>query len=142
MNFMKKHKHSFLFLSFIALAILWFIAPWILGVFGASYQNGAGVMRIFLVGSLGAHLLRVPFGNLLSAVGKADWNTYINVIVLLLTVLACWYFIPLYGINGAAMATLISLIVWNSITTLLIAACFKKLIKYFQKERFFENFFF
>ena len=69
-------------------------------------------MRIFLVGSLGAHLLRVPFGNLLSAVGKADWNTYINVIVLLLTVLACWYFIPLYGINGAATA--MAIMMWVS----------------------------
>ena len=31
-----------------------------------------------------------------------------------------FYLIPTHGINGAAMATLISLIVWNSITTLLI----------------------
>ena len=31
-----------------------------------------------------------------------------------------FYLIPTHGINGAAMATLISLIIWNSITTLLI----------------------
>ena len=111
-SYIFNYLRTFGFLSFIALAILWFIAPWILGVFGASYQNGAGVMRIFLVGSLGAHLLRVPFGNLLSAVGKADWNTYINVIVLLLTVLSCWYFIPLYGINGAATA--MAIMMWVS----------------------------
>ena len=110
---------TFGFLSFIALAILWFISPWILGIFGASYQNGAGIMRIFLVGSLGAHLLRVPFGNLLSAVGKADWNTYINAIVLLLTVLACRYFIPLYGINGAATAMAIMLWVSGGLNALL-----------------------
>jgi len=111
-SYILNYWRTFGFLSLITLAVLWIISPWILGVFGSSYQNGAEVMRIFLVGSLGAHLLRVPFGNLLSAVGKADWNTYINVIVLLLTVLACWYFIPLYGINGAATA--MAIMIWVS----------------------------
>ena len=103
---------TFGFLSLASLATLYFISPWLLGVFGANYEDGAEVMRIFLVGSLGAHLLRVPFGNLLSAVGKADWNTYINVIVLTLTVLVCWYFIPLYGIHGAATA--MAIMMWVS----------------------------
>ena len=111
-SYIFNYWRTFGFLSFAALAILWIIAPWILGVFGANYQEGAEVMRIFLIGSLGAHLLRVPFGNLLSAVGKADWNTYINVIVLALTVIACWYFIPLYGINGAATA--MAIMMWVS----------------------------
>ena len=31
-----------------------------------------------------------------------------------------FYLIPTHGINGAAIATLVSLIIWNSITTLLI----------------------
>lgn len=111
-SYIFNYWRTFGFLSFAALAILWIIAPWILGVFGANYQEGAEVMRIFLIGSLGAHLLRVPFGNLLSAVGKADWNTYINVIVLALTVIACCYFIPLYGINGAATA--MAIMMWVS----------------------------
>ena len=111
-SYIFNYWRTFGLLSFVSLGTLWIIAPWILEVFGANYQEGAEVMRIFLIGSMGAHFLRVPFGNLLSAVGKADWNTYINVIVLALTVLACWYFIPLYGINGAATA--MAIMMWIS----------------------------
>ena len=31
-----------------------------------------------------------------------------------------FYLIPTHGINGAAIATLVSLVVWNAITTLFI----------------------
>jgi O-antigen/teichoic acid export membrane protein len=111
-SYVFNYWRTFGFLSLAALATLWFIAPWILGVFGSNYKEGAEVMRIFLVGSLGAHIFRVPFGNLLSAVGKADWNTYINIIVLGMTVAFCYFFIPLYGIRGAAIA--MSIMMWIS----------------------------
>jgi O-antigen/teichoic acid export membrane protein len=101
-SYVINYWRTFGWISLGILSILWLLAPWILGVFGHSYRAGAEVMRIFLIGILGAHLLRVPFGNLLSAVGKANWNTYINTIVLVLTVLFCKWIIPEYGIRGAA----------------------------------------
>ena len=48
---------------------------WLLEVFGPRYADGVGLMRVLLVGSLGAHVLRIPLGNLLSALGRANWNT-------------------------------------------------------------------
>jgi O-antigen/teichoic acid export membrane protein len=89
-------------ISFLSIGTLWVLAPWLLAVFGAGYVEGASVMRIFLVGTLGAHLLRVPFGHLLSAVGRADWNTYVNAAVLVLAALACFVTVPRWGIHGAA----------------------------------------
>ena len=59
-------------------------------------------MRLFLVGTLGAHWLRVPYGHLLSAVGRADLNTYVNGVVFALTAAACWLAIPRWGIMVAA----------------------------------------
>ena len=57
---------------------------------------------------LGAHLIRVPFGQLLSAVGKANWNTWISVVLVALTAASCIWCIPKWGVVGAAgaMATM------------------------------------
>ena len=54
-------------------------------------------------------LLRVPYGHLLSAVGRADLNTYVNGVVLAMTIPLCWWAIPVWGIVGAAgvMATML-----------------------------------
>jgi O-antigen/teichoic acid export membrane protein len=100
------------FLSLIVLFTISLFTPMILGLFGGEYVKGVEVMRIYLVGSLGAHLLRVPFGNLLSAVGKASWNTYINALVLILTILLCGVLLPLYDIKGAAIA--MAIMTWLS----------------------------
>lgn len=108
-SYMKNYWMTFGLLSLAALGTLWLIAPWLLQVFGQNYAEGTEIMRVFLIGIFGAHLLRIPFGNLLSAVGKADWNTYINLIVLVLTAYLCYIFIPQHGILGAAytMATML-----------------------------------
>ena len=103
---------TFGFLSAAVLGVLALLAPWLLGVFGPNYVEGAAVMRIFLLGSLGAHLLRVPFGHLLSAVGRADWNTYVHASVLVTTVASCMWAIPQWGILGAATA--MSCMIWLS----------------------------
>lgn len=101
-QYMRGYWKTFGLLSLTALGVLWGMAPWLLTVFGESYAEGAPVMRLFLVGSLGAHLLRVPYGHLLSAVGRADLNTYVNGLVLASAVPLCWWAIPQWGILGAA----------------------------------------
>lgn len=102
--YVKNYWMTFGWLSLASLGTLAWLAPWLLQIFGEGYQEGALVMRVFLLGSAGAHLLRVPFGHLLSAVGRADWNTYVNAVVLVLTAAACMWSIPRWGIVGAAGA--------------------------------------
>ena len=110
-----KHDHgqdiwSYLFgywrtfglISAFALGVVAWGAPWLLEVFGPRYAEGVGLMRVLLVGSLGAHLLRIPLGNLLSALGRANWNTWANIAVLLVTALGCMWRIPELGLMGAA----------------------------------------
>ena len=46
----------------------------------------------------------MPYGHLLSAVGRADWNTYISVLLVVLTVVSCTLGIRHWGVEGAAMA--------------------------------------
>lgn len=111
-NYILNYWKVFGALSLLVLFTISLLAPAILSLFGSEYVNGVEVMRIYLLGSLGAHLLRVPFGNLLSAVGKASWNTYINAFVLVLTILLCGVLLPLYGIKGAAIA--MAIMTWVS----------------------------
>ena len=87
-SYMVGYWKTFGTLSLVLLGLLGWFAPVILEVFGEGYVEGAKVMRIFLLGSLGAHALRVPYGHLLSAVGRADWNTYISLVLVVLTVVS------------------------------------------------------
>ena len=69
-------------------------------------------MRVLLFGSLGSHVLRIPLGNLLSALGRANWNTWANVVVLLVTTACCLWRIPDHGLMGAAQV--MSAMLWAS----------------------------
>lgn len=103
---------TFGLMSIFSLALLWWLAPILLEVFGKNYTEGSDIMRILLIGMIGAHLFRVPFGNLLSAVGKAEWNTYLNAVVLVMTIFLCGVLLPLFELRGAAIA--VSIMLWFS----------------------------
>ena len=128
-SYMKNYMLTFGFLSLAALATLYLIAPWLLKVFGQNYAEGADIMRVFLIGIFGAHLLRIPYGNLLSAVGKADWNTYINLVVLILTIFVCYNFVPRFDVLGAAYA--MAIMMW--VSGLFNACCFRFYLKTISK---------
>ena len=93
---------TFGWVSVMALGAVAWATPWLLEVFGPGYTQGVWLMRVLLLGSLGAHLLRIPLGNLLSALGRANWNTWANGVVLLVTALGCVWRIPEHGLMGAA----------------------------------------
>ena len=100
--YMKNYWRTFGLLSLAMLTILWGLTPWLLTVFGPGYEEGAGVMRVLLLGMLGGHWLRIPLGNMLSALGRANWNTMVNAVVLSTTAILCLWRIPTDGISGAA----------------------------------------
>lgn len=108
-RYVKGYMRTMRWLVPLVVLPLFVLAPWLLGLFGEGYGDDASVMRIFLGGIVGAFVLRVPFGNLLSAVGKAGWNTAINAIVMVVTFIGCEYAVPRWGIHGAAsvMATML-----------------------------------
>ena len=95
--------------SLIALSVVAALAPVLLSVFGPGYPRGADWMRIMLVGALGAHLLRVPMGNLLSALGRARWNTWTSGVVLVLAATGLAWRIPTHGLLGAAQVMAVML---------------------------------
>src|SRR5690606_30955423 len=73
-------------------------------VFGENYQGSDGwVFFLMLVALVGNMWMRNLYGNMISAIGKAHWNTYTSVgALVIILVLGVWW-IPEYGIMGAAV---------------------------------------
>lgn len=94
------------------LILVGLLTPFILGLFGDYYATTPELMYVLLIGAAGGFLLRVPFGNLLSAVGRADVNTYVNIAVLVLSFLVLEYAITLAGVWGLAIA--MTCMIWLS----------------------------
>ncbi|GEM_PF-475692 len=76
------------------------------------YAGNETLISVFSLGVIGAFILRVPFGNLLSALGRADWNSYISFAMLGINVVLNYLLVSMYGIIGAAWAT--TIIIWVS----------------------------
>ena len=111
-SYLVGYWRTFGWISAAALGAVAWAAPWLLEVFGPRYADGVGLMRVLLVGSLGAHVLRIPLGNLLSALGRANWNTWANFAVLLVTAMGCMWRIPELGLMGAAQV--MAAMMWGS----------------------------
>lgn len=111
-SYVLNYWKTFGLLSAACLAVLWVITPQLLSVFGQEYIEGADVMRTFLIGMLGAHVLRVPMGHLLAAVGRADLNTYTNAFMVVATFVGCMLVVPINGIEGAA--AVMAVMLWLS----------------------------
>ena len=111
-SYLSGYWRTFGWISALVLGAVAWAAPLLLEVFGPRYAEGVGLMRVLLMGSLGAHLLRIPLGNLLSALGRANWNTWANIAVLLVTALGCMWRIPECGLIGAAQV--MAAMMWGS----------------------------
>lgn len=84
-------------------------------LFGAEYTSGAIVLSILAVGYFIASLVG-PTGAMLLTIGKTKILLANNIIVLGIDIILNLYLIPIYGIIGAAIATAISISLWNVLT--------------------------
>jgi len=76
-------------------------------VFGSDYIDGASVLRI--VGFASAiSLLIIAMEGFIFATYEAGRFVVIYLVVLVVNIVLCWYLIPVYGKDGAAIALLIT----------------------------------
>lgn len=81
-------------------------------LFGSIYNNSVAILNIYTVGMIGSFLLRIPAGNILSAIGFARFNANMSYIFLIINIISSILFTYYYGIKGAAISS--SIIVWSS----------------------------
>ena len=115
-------KHStriIFFISLFVLSILFLFSQEILSLFGPDYIK-ANQALLFLLSAQFFNAVSGPGAIYLNMTGRQKTLNKILILGLIINISLNFYFIPVEGINGAAKATLVSLIIWNAITTLLV----------------------
>ena len=115
-----KHSTRIIFLiSICVLSVLFFFSEEILGLFGQGYVIANNAL-LFLLAAQFFNALSGPGAIYLNMTGRQKTLNKILVSALIINISLNFYLIPTQGINGAAIATLASLVIWNTITTVLI----------------------
>lgn len=115
-----KHSTRIIFLiSICVLSVLFFFSEEILGLFGQGYVIANNAL-LFLLAAQFFNAISGPGAIYLNMTGRQKTLNKILVSALIINISLNFYLIPTLGINGAAIATLVSLIIWNTITTVLI----------------------
>ena len=115
-----KHSTRIIFLiSICVLSVLFFFSEEILGLFGQGYVIANNAL-LFLLAAQFFNALSGPGAIYLNMTGRQKTLNKILVSALIINISLNFYLIPTQGINGAAIATLVSLIIWNTIATVLI----------------------
>lgn len=83
-------------------------------IFGKNYLDSKNVFIILSIGYFIAGTFRIPFGNMLAAMGKLKYNFYITLFSGGLNIMLDIIFIKKYGSIGAAIAT-VSIFIFSSI---------------------------
>lgn len=99
-------------LTLFIVSVLVTFNKWFLNLFGEEFE--AGTIALIILCSV--HLINSSVGSvgiIMQMTGKQKQYQYIAIASLLINLLLNFILIPRYGINGAAIATAISLSVWN-----------------------------
>ncbi|MCE2572592.1 polysaccharide biosynthesis C-terminal domain-containing protein [Motilimonas eburnea] len=78
-------------------------------IFGENYINGSDCLKYFSIALLFSFLIRTPIGNILSARGYANINVGIAIFFSIVNMGLNFILIPKYGIEGASIATTITI---------------------------------
>ena len=115
-----KHSTRIIFLiSICVLSVLFFFSEEILGLFGQGYVIANNAL-LFLLAAQFFNAVSGPGAIYLNMTGRQKTLNKILASALIINISLNFYLIPTQGINGAAIATLVSLIIWNTIATVLI----------------------
>ena len=124
----KKSTRLIFVISIFLLSFIFLFSEHILSLFGPDYIVASAPLVILLSAQL-YNSLSGPSAIYLNMTGKQRALNLILIIGLLTNIFLNLYLIPNYGMNGAAIATLVSLVLWNSMAAIYIY--FKDSIKVF-----------
>jgi O-antigen/teichoic acid export membrane protein len=104
-----------IFLATLPLVLVFFVFPdFLLGLFGDEFKVGVNAFLFLSFGNL-ISSLSGSAGNILQMTGKQVIFMNVLFVGAIVNVLLNFFLIPKFGINGAALASMISLSMWNLI---------------------------
>lgn len=111
-QYTKNYWKLFSLISFGLIGVSILFPRLILSIFNKDLEQHALTFQILIFGVVGVLMFRGLFGNLLSSIGKTHVNFWISSLSLLINIIANYWLIPIFGINGAAITS--SVIMWLS----------------------------
>ena len=102
-----------IFWTTIPLASILLLFPrFFMGLYGSEFLIGFEALRWLIIGRV-VNALSGSVGNVMQMAGQQ--NSYMNILIIgaLINILLNYFLIPIYGINGAALASVFSLSFWN-----------------------------
>lgn len=118
-NYYINYVKIFSFICLLIFLFFYFLSNSLIYIFSEKYSSENDLMFIFSIGVIGALLLRIPLGNILSAVGWTRTNAIFAFIILLINLISSYILIQKWGILGAAYTTVF--LMWFSGLLSLIA---------------------
>ncbi|MBC2838233.1 flippase [Robiginitalea sp. SC105] len=100
------------FLTLLSVAIIILLKDWLLGLFGPEFLTGGFILIILCLGQL-ANSISGSVGVILQMTGYQKMYQNIVFVALVINILLNVALTPLYGAQGAAIATVISISYWN-----------------------------
>ncbi|MEZ4879712.1 MAG: polysaccharide biosynthesis C-terminal domain-containing protein [Chitinophagales bacterium] len=115
----QKSTKLIFWLSLPITLLLIFIAKPIMSIYGKEFMIGAFSLAVLSIGQL-FNTACGPVAQLLNGIGFHKQFTIISIIGAIINIVINLILIPLYGINGAAIASTISIFSWNIIGSFFI----------------------
>jgi O-antigen/teichoic acid export membrane protein len=104
-------------LSLPALIILGVFASFFLNFFGSQYVIAKWPLIILLLGQL-VNTMCGPVAIYMNMTGRQHKLQQILLLGFLVNLILNWFVIPVYGMIGAAVATAVSMALWNAIAVI------------------------
>jgi len=115
----KKNTEQQIYIGLILLILVISFSKEILGLMGETYIQGVGVLMIIAI----AQMIQIGTGMCGTIIGVSKYykiEVYINGFLLFLTISLNILLIPLYGIIGGAIASLLSILIINIIKIIVV----------------------
>lgn len=115
-----QNSSKFIFYSTLPIVLfLMLFGKFILGIFGDEFVVGYIAMVILLVGQF-VNISVGSVGYLMNMTGYQKQYNYIMIVSAIINIVLNYFLIPKYGIEGAAFASMVSIVFWNLYTLLYI----------------------
>ena len=96
--------------------------------FGPKYVDAAPLFSALMIGIFFSFLFRVPLGNMLAAIGKANWNVVHSIIWLVLFIPLSYFLYNHYGLIGFTYS-MSFVFIFSGLVSLCLMAYYYKMIK-------------
>ncbi len=123
-NFVKQSTLLMFSVSFPILLVIFLFPKFLLGVFGDEFTIGITALLILAFGQFFSAISGSTI-HILNMTGKQKLARNILLLSTSINIVLNFYLIPIYGINGAAIATAFSTILWNVLAVIYIYKYFK-----------------